>query len=62
MRIRWTDPAQSDLLEVLGYIARDNPRAAERVGRRLLSAVQSLAEQPRLGRPGRVHGTRELVI
>jgi toxin ParE1/3/4 len=62
MTIRWTDPAQSDFLEILGYIARDNPAAAERVGQRLLSAIDTLAAQPRLGRPGRVAGTRELVI
>ena len=62
MRVRWTDPAQTDFLEILGYIARDNPAAAERVGRRLLSAIDALAAQPRLGRPGRVAGTRELVI
>ena len=62
MRIRWADPAETDLFEICEYIARDNPAAAERVGRRLLSAVDSLAAQPRLGRPGRVSGTRELVI
>jgi addiction module RelE/StbE family toxin len=62
MRVRWTDPAQTDLFDLLDYIARDNPAAAERVERRLVSAVASLAQQPRRGRPGRVEGTRELVI
>jgi toxin ParE1/3/4 len=62
MRVRWTDPAQTDFLEILGYIARDNPAAAQRVGRRLLSAIDALATQPRVGRPGRISGTRELVI
>jgi toxin ParE1/3/4 len=62
MRVRWTDPAQTDFLEILGYIARDNPAAVERVGRRLLSAIDALAVQPRLGRPGRIAGTRELVV
>jgi toxin ParE1/3/4 len=62
MRVRWTDPAQTDFLQILAYIARDNPAAAERVGWRLLSAIDGLAAQPRLGRPGRVAGTRELVI
>ena len=62
MRVRWTDPAQTDFLEILGYIARDNPAAAERVGERLLSAIDVLETQPRLGRPGRVAGTRELVV
>jgi toxin ParE1/3/4 len=62
MRLRWTDPAQTDFDEIIAYIKRDNPAAAERVGRRLLTAVASLAQQPRLGRPGRVAGTRELAI
>jgi toxin ParE1/3/4 len=69
MRIRWTDPAEADffdiceyIFDICEYIARDNPAAAERVGRRLPSAVDALAAQPRLGRPGRVGGTRELVI
>jgi toxin ParE1/3/4 len=62
MKICWTDPAQTDLFGILEYIARDNPAAAERVERRLVDAVASLAEQPRRGRPGRVEGTRELVI
>ena len=62
MRIRWTDPAQTDLFEILDYITRDNPPAAERVERRLVNAVASLAQQPRRGRPGRVEGTRELVV
>ena len=62
MRVRWTDPAQTDFLETLGYSARDDPAAAERVGRGLLSVIDALAAQPRLGRPGRVAGTRELVI
>jgi toxin ParE1/3/4 len=59
MRVRRTDPAQTDFLPILGYIARDNPAAAERP---LLSAIDALAAQPRLGRPGRLAGTRELVM
>ena len=62
MKVRWTDPARTDLFGILDYIARDNPAAAERVERRLVNAVSSLAQQPRRGRPGRVEGTRELVI
>jgi plasmid stabilization system protein ParE len=62
MRVRWTDPAHTDFLQILGYIARHDPAAAARVGRRLLSVVDGLAAQPRLGRPGRIAGTRELVI
>jgi toxin ParE1/3/4 len=62
MRIRWTDPAQTDLFEICEYIARSDPAAADWVGGRVLSAIETLTAQPRLGRPGRVLGTRELVM
>ncbi|MCO4240272.1 type II toxin-antitoxin system RelE/ParE family toxin [Acidovorax facilis] len=40
----------------------DDPKAAQMVVQRVLDAVAALAEQPALGRPGRVAGTRELVV
>lgn len=39
-----------------------NPRAAERVGRTILNAVERLEDHPLLGKPGRSPGTRELDI
>jgi addiction module RelE/StbE family toxin len=44
------------------YIARDNPAAARRVVMAIVEAVARLQKYPALGRPGRVIGTRELVI
>lgn len=44
------------------YIAKDKPSAANRVAKRILSTVNLLAEQPNMGRPGRVSGTRELIV
>jgi toxin ParE1/3/4 len=44
------------------YIAGDKPAAANSVARRIWAAAQMLAEQPGIGRPGRVPGTRELVV
>lgn len=44
------------------YIAEDRPRAALSMVERIQEAVSKLADQPALGRPGRVTGTRELVI
>jgi len=44
------------------YIALDNAAAARLVVQRVPNAVEQLAEQPALGRPGRVPGTRELIV
>jgi toxin ParE1/3/4 len=62
MRIKWLDLAVDDLEEIADYISQDNPEAARRVVNRLWIAVKSLAEQPKMGRSGRVYGTRELVV
>lgn len=61
-RIKWLDLAVNDLADIAGYISQDNPEAANRIVRRLWTAVRSLADQPEMGRPGRVYGTRELVV
>ena len=62
MRIKWLRAALRNLDEEAAYIAADDPKAAQFVVQRVLSAVALLAEQPALGRPGRVADTRELVI
>ena len=62
MNLEWTALAQDDLLAIADYIFRDNPAAAISVARRVRDAVSRLAEFPHLGRPGRVRGTRELVL
>jgi plasmid stabilization system protein ParE len=58
----WSPRAIGHLADLRAYIARDNPDAAGRVGMALLAAIDHLAELPNLGRPGRVSGTRELVV
>jgi toxin ParE1/3/4 len=62
MRVRWLRKALRNLDEEATYISADDPAAASLVVARVLNAVESLAEQPGLGRPGRVPGTRELVV
>ena len=41
--------ARRDLEEIVRYIARDNPAAAEKCGRALHAQAQSLGESPGLG-------------
>lgn len=51
-----------NLDEAVGYIAGDRPMAAQRVGERILESAKLLGDQPEMGRPGRVEGTRELIL
>lgn len=62
MRIRWTEPALDDLEKIGDYIARHDPGAAARMVDTIFSQVDRLETFPKLGRPGRVSGTRELVV
>lgn len=62
MRIRWLDEAISDLIEIRDYITNDKPQAAQAVASRIRKTVDLLKDQPGIGRPGRVEGTKELII
>lgn len=62
MTIVWSPRAIEHLAHLRAHIARDNPKAANRISSTVLNAVERLAERPNLGRPGRVAGTRELVV
>jgi toxin ParE1/3/4 len=62
MRIRWTPIAASDLKATHEYISEDSVTSANKVISRILSSVEMLERYPRLGREGRLEGTRELTI
>jgi plasmid stabilization system protein ParE len=62
MRVRWLRTALRNLDDEATFIAADDTMAATVVVQRVLDAVAMLGEQPGLGRPGRVLGTRELIV
>lgn len=62
MQVKWLRTALRNLDEEATYIAGDDVTAARDVVNHILNAVSMLAKQPGLGRPGRVPGTRELVV
>lgn len=62
MRVRWLKRALNDLAAAEAWIARDNPAAASEIVLHLVKTVGLLQGRPGLGRPGRVPGTRELVV
>ncbi len=62
MKIVWLRRALANLEQEADYIGETDPAAAARVLARLREAVQRLADHPESGRPGRILGTRELVV
>ena len=63
MKLVWSPQSLQDLAAVHTFIAQDDPKAAREVAARIVSLVEEkLPPHPYLGRPGRVAGTRELVV
>ncbi len=62
MRIEWLPEAEKNLTAQLDWIADHDPWAAIDVGDTILAVVERLADHPAMARPGRVAGTRELVV
>jgi addiction module RelE/StbE family toxin len=60
-RVVWSADAKRDYLDILAYIADDNPDAAERVVDAIEDAGNRLSKFA-TGRPGRVTGTYEKVV
>ena len=62
MIIDWLPEALRNRFDQLDYIADDNPLAAADQDDEIERQVNMLQDHPKMGRPGRVKGTRELVI
>lgn len=61
MELFWTPEATQDREQIYDYIEADNPVAALALDEPFAEKVGHLLDHPRLGRLGRVAGTRELV-
>jgi addiction module RelE/StbE family toxin len=63
MKIFWSNEAFNELSEIISYIAKDNPIAADNLAQHIYTEIESLlTEHPRTGRIGRVKDTFELVV
>lgn len=63
MTVIWSPEAIADLAALRAYIASDDLAAAQRVALHIIRSVETfLPNSPEMGRPGRIPGTRELVI
>ena len=63
MQVVWTRRAYRHLDDIQDFIAHESPRAAEALANDILDRSDLLlANNPLIGRPGRVDETRELVL
>jgi toxin ParE1/3/4 len=62
MILEWSVFALADREAIFDYIEADSPRAAVSVDERIQACVENLKRFPEMGRPGRIEGTRELVV
>ena len=58
----WLQRAIQDRDAQLDYIAQDNPQAALKLDEDFSAKVDIAAQRPTLYKPGRVQGTREIVV
>lgn len=62
MQVKWLRKAIQNLDAEAEYIAQENPKIATDMFEYVKAKVDALGDFPATGRPGRVPGTRELVI
>lgn len=62
MKIVWSEQARHDWVAYYRSHLMNNPEAARRMRRLVMAGVNRLGDFPRMGRPGQVAGSRELVI
>jgi len=62
MKILWTQLALFDLDQAYNYISNTSPNRANDIIDRIEQSVTLLQQFPQMGRPGKIPGTKELVI
>ena len=62
MRVKWLRKAALNLEDAHYFLSQENPVVAQEFVREVYRVVGLLLTQPAMGRPGRVPGTRELIV
>jgi toxin ParE1/3/4 len=62
MNAVWSPRVIRHLVAIRKYIEKDSDANAALIAARILEAIEILRTQPQTGRPGRLTGTRELVV
>ena len=62
-RLEWRPEAESDLLDIVIYIAEDNPDAAQELKDEIDAKAAKLPDHPKLYKSSqRVEGLREMIV
>jgi toxin ParE1/3/4 len=61
VRVIWTPQALQDRTDIWNHIQADNAQAASRMDELFSQAAAHLCNHPKLGKPGKIQGTRELI-
>ncbi|EOS93153.1 type II toxin-antitoxin system mRNA interferase toxin, RelE/StbE family [Erwinia tracheiphila] len=60
--VKWKESALNDLADIIDYIEQYNPVASRKLHQQIVHVAENLPQHPYLYRPGRVAGTREIVV
>jgi addiction module RelE/StbE family toxin len=61
LKVLWSPQAYQDRIDIWDYISVDNLRAAAQMDALFSDAAERLMTFPKLGKPGKITGTRELI-
>jgi toxin ParE1/3/4 len=62
VNVKWSRCAIDDRDDIFDYIESSSPQNASLVDERIRDQVRCLSKFPEMGRPGRMPGTRELLV
>lgn len=62
LELKWTHPANNDLRVILDHISDGSPTAAQNLKDEIEAKDAALPDHPKLYEPGRMKGSRELVV
>ncbi|EDM0764299.1 type II toxin-antitoxin system mRNA interferase toxin, RelE/StbE family [Salmonella enterica] len=62
MRLEWKPMALTDRENIMDYISQDNPQAAIDLDDEFETAAERAGGNPDMYKPGRIKGTREVVV
>jgi len=62
MKLIWSSRSKSELAAIVDYIAVDNLDAALELDYHITNSAEGLVGFPKMGKIGRIEGTRELIV